>query len=232
MNIALVGYGKMGRAIAQLAGERGHAVVAVVEAAENRDGAGLNAAGVTQADVVFEFTGPEAAVANLLGLARLGKRVVTGTTGWLARLPEVSAMVKGHGGALLHSPNFSPGVQLFLRAAADLARRFAGRPGFEGFVLESHHGAKRDAPSGTAIALRRALQAGDPSREFPVTSIRGGFDPGTHVAAFDAPFETIRLEHQARSRQVFAAGAVMAGEWLAGRTGVFTFDQMLFPEEP
>lgn len=232
MNIALIGYGKMGRAIAQLAGERGHTVVAVVDGPANRDGAGLTGEGLAQADVVFEFTAPDAALPNLLGLARLGKRVVTGTTGWLGRLPEVSAMVKAHGGALLHSPNFSPGVQLFLRAAADLARRFAGRPGFEGFVLESHHGAKRDAPSGTAVALQRALQAGDPGRDFPVTSIRGGFDPGTHVAVFDAPFETIRLEHQARSRQVFAAGAVMAGEWLAGRTGVFTFDQMLFPEEP
>lgn len=232
MNIALVGYGKMGRAIAQLAGERGHAVVAVVDAAENQDGAGLTAEGMATADVVFEFTGPDVAVTNLLGLARLGKRVVTGTTGWLGRLPEVSAMVKAHGGALLHSPNFSPGVQLFLRAASDLARRFGGQPGFDAFVVESHHGAKKDAPSGTAAALRRALQAGDPARDFPVTSIRGGFDPGTHVAVFDAPFETIRLEHQARSRQVFAAGAVMAGEWLNGRTGVFTFDQMLFPEEP
>src|SRR5512143_446536 len=158
MNIALVGYGKMGRAIAQLAGERGHAVVAVVGAAENQNGAGLTAEGMAAADVVFEFTGPDVAVTNLLGLARLGKRVVTGTTGWLGRLPEVSAMVKAHGGALLHSPNFSPGVQLFLRAAADLARRFGGQPGFDAFVVESHHGAKKDAPSGTAAALRRALQ--------------------------------------------------------------------------
>jgi 4-hydroxy-tetrahydrodipicolinate reductase len=232
MNIALVGYGKMGRAIAQLAGERGHVVVAVVDAAENQNGAGLTAEGMSAADVVFEFTAPDVAVTNLVGLARLGKRVVTGTTGWLNRLPEVTGMVKAHGGALLHSPNFSPGVQLFLRAANDLARRFGGQPGFDAFVVESHHGAKKDAPSGTAAALRRALQAGDPARDFPVTSIRGGFDPGTHVAVFDAPFESIRLEHQARSRQVFAAGAVMAGEWLNGRTGVFTFDQMLFPEEP
>lgn len=232
MNIALVGYGKMGRAIAALAGERGHSVVAVVDAAGNEHGAGLTADRLGTADVVFEFTTPDVAVANLLGLARLGKRVVTGTTGWLTRLPEVSEMVRAHGGALLHSPNFSPGVRLFLRAAADVARRFAGQPGFEAFVVESHHGAKRDAPSGTGIALRGALQSGDPSRDFPVTSIRGGFDPGTHTALFDAPFETIRLEHQARSRQVFAAGAMMAGEWLNGRTGIFTFDQMLFPEEP
>jgi 4-hydroxy-tetrahydrodipicolinate reductase len=232
MNVALVGYGKMGRAIASLAVERGHAVVATVDAESNERGRGLTVERLGRADVVFEFTAPDVAVSNLLALARLGQRVVSGTTGWLDRLPEVGEMVRAHGGALLYSPNFSPGVQLFLRAATDLARRFAGQQGFEGFVVESHHGAKRDAPSGTGVALRRALQAGDPARDFPVSSVRGGFDPGTHVALFDAPFETVRLEHQARGRQVFAAGAMMAGEWLQGRTGIFTFDQMLFPEGP
>jgi 4-hydroxy-tetrahydrodipicolinate reductase len=123
-------------------------------------------------------------------------------------------------------------VQLFLRAARDLAGRLAGRPGFEGFVVESHHAAKRDAPSGTAVTLQASLRLGDPGREYPVTSIRGGFVPGTHTVVYDAPFETIRLTHEARSRQVFAAGALMAGEWLQGRTGVFTFEQMLFGEEP
>lgn len=230
MKLALVGHGKMGQAIAQLARERGHSIVAVVERADNPNGAGLTRERLAGADLVFEFTEPHAAVGNLLALARLGTRIVTGTTGWQERLPEIAAVVTAHGGALLHSPNFSPGVQLFLHVAGDLARRFAGQRGFEGFVVESHHGAKRDAPSGTAVALKRALQGGDPDREFPVTSIRGGFDPGTHVAVFDAPFETVRLEHQARSRQVFAAGALLAGEWLDGRTGVFTFDQMLFPE--
>lgn len=232
MKIALVGHGKMGRAIAALAEARGHAVVAAIDGEENRDGRGLTLDRLAGADVVFEFTTPEAAVDNLLTLARLGQRVVTGTTGWQHRLDDVRAVVIAHGGALLHSPNFSVGVQLFLRAARDLARHLAGRPEFEGYVVESHHAAKKDAPSGTALALTRALAAGDPDRVMPVTSIRGGFDPGTHVAVFDAQFETIRLEHQTRSRQVFAAGAVMAGEWLDGRTGVFTFDQMLFPEGP
>jgi 4-hydroxy-tetrahydrodipicolinate reductase len=141
-------------------------------------------------------------------------------------------MVREHGGALLFSPNFSPGVHLFLRAARDLARWFEGRSGYDGFVLESHHAAKRDAPSGTAVALRSALRRGDPGREFPVTSVRGGHVPGTHTVVYDAPFETIRLEHETRSRQVFAAGALQAGEWLQGRTGVYTFEQMLFGEEP
>jgi 4-hydroxy-tetrahydrodipicolinate reductase len=222
----------MSRAIGQLAVERGHVVQTVVEAAENRDGAALTAERLSGVEMVFEFTRPEAAVENLLALARLGQRVVTGTTGWLDRLPVVSRVVMEHGGALLHSPNFSPGVQLFLRTAAGLARQFAGREGFDGFVLETHHAAKRDAPSGTAVALRAALRRGDPAREFPVSSIRAGHAPGTHTVVYDAPFETIQLEHAARGRQVFAAGALMAGEWLQGRTGVFTFEQMLFGEEP
>jgi 4-hydroxy-tetrahydrodipicolinate reductase len=232
MRLALVGHGKMSRAIAQLAAERGHVVATVIEAKENQGGEALTAERLRGVDLAFEFTRPDAAAENLLRLARLGQRVVTGTTGWLDRLPEVSRMVKEHGGALLFSPNFSAGVQLFLRAARDLARWFEGRAGYDGFLLESHHAAKRDAPSGTAVALRSALRRGDPGREYPVTSVRAGHIPGTHTVVYDAPFETIRLEHETRSRQVFAAGALQAGEWLQGRTGVYTFEQMLFGEEP
>ena len=231
MRIALVGNGKMGKAIAQQALERGHVIGTVIGSKENQRGTGLTAERLSQVDLVFEFTGPEAAADNLLQLARLGQRVVTGTTGWSGRLTDVSRMVREHGGALLHSPNFSPGVQLFLRAARDLAGRFRGRTGFDAFVVETHHTAKRDAPSGTAVALQGALKQGDPAREFPVTSIRGGFAPGAHAVVYDAPFETIRLEHEARGRQLFAAGALLAGEWLQGRTGVFTFEQMLFGED-
>jgi 4-hydroxy-tetrahydrodipicolinate reductase len=232
MRLALVGNGRMSRAIAQLAAEQGHEVHTVITAEENRHGVALTAERLAGTDVVFEFTRPEAAVENLLALARLGLRVVSGTTGWHDRLPAVAGVVIGHGGALLHSPNFSPGVQLFLRAAAALARQFAGRPGFDGFVVEAHHAAKRDAPSGTGLALRAALRRQDPERSFPVSSIRGGHLPGTHAVLYDAPFETVRLEHTARGRQVFAAGALSAGQWLQGRTGVFTFDQMLFGEGP
>lgn len=230
MRIALVGNGKMSRAIAQLAVERGHVVDTVIESKENPRAGAITPARLGQCDVVFEFTRPEAAPENLLELARLGARVVTGTTGWSARLAEISRAVMEHGGALLHSPNFSPGVQLFLRTAKDMARRFEGKTGFDAFVVETHHAAKVDAPSGTAVALRTALRQGDQGREFPVTSIRGGYAPGTHRVTYDAPFESIRLEHQARSRQVFAAGALLAGEWLQDRSGVFTFEQMLFEE--
>jgi 4-hydroxy-tetrahydrodipicolinate reductase len=232
MRIALVGNGKMTRAIATLAQERGHQITTVIAGAENRGAAAITPERLGQSDIVFEFTRPEAAVENLQRLAQLGRRIVSGTTGWQEHWPAVAKMVREHGGALLHSPNFSPGVQLFLRAAGEMARQFAGRAGFEAMLLESHHGAKKDAPSGTAVALRDALRRRDPAREFPVTSVRGGFDPGTHTVIYDALFETVRLEHRARSRQVFAAGALLAGEWLQARTGVFTFEQMLFGEEP
>jgi 4-hydroxy-tetrahydrodipicolinate reductase len=221
----------MGRAIAQLALERGHTVTTVIGSQENHKASAITSERLAGAEVIFEFTRPESAPDHLLGLARLGARVVSGTTGWTVRLEEVGRAVREHGGALIYSPNFSPGVQLFLRTAREMARHFERRTGFEGFVVETHHAAKVDAPSGTAIALRAALRQGDEGREFPVSSIRGGFEPGTHTVVYDAPFETIRLEHLARSRQVFAAGALMAGEWLQGRSGVHTFEQMLFEED-
>jgi 4-hydroxy-tetrahydrodipicolinate reductase len=222
----------MSRAVQQLATEGGHRVQAVITGAENRDGRAITRERLGEVDVVIEFTRPEAAPALLQRLAALRLPTVSGTTGWQDRLPEVIRTVTAHGAALLHSPNFAVGVQLFLRVARDLARRFAARPGFEALVLEAHHGAKRDAPSGTALRLVELLRAGDGGRAFPVTSLRGGYLPGTHEVVYDAPFETIRLEHVARSRLVFAAGALQAAEWLPGRAGVFTFDQMLFGEEP
>jgi 4-hydroxy-tetrahydrodipicolinate reductase len=232
MRLVLVGDGRMNRAIAQLAVERGHVIHTVITGDENRTGGALTAARLEGADVAIEFTRPECAADNLLVLAALRMPTVTGTTGWLERLPDVARAVTAHHSALLHSPNFSVGVQLCLRAARDLARQFAGRAGFDAFVVESHHAAKRDAPSGTGLALQAALRAGDSARDFPITSVRGGHAPGTHEVCYDAPFEAIRFSHEARGRQVFAAGALLAAEWLAGREGVFTFDQMLFGEAP
>jgi 4-hydroxy-tetrahydrodipicolinate reductase len=204
----------------------------VIAAAENQDAAAITRDRLAGADVAMEFTRPDQAVGNLLALAALGIRTITGTTGWLDRLPEVSQAVSAHHTALLHSPNFSIGVQLFLRGAEDLARRFAGREGFDGFIVETHHAAKRDAPSGTALRLKAGIGKADPTRAFPISSIRAGHAPGSHALVYDAAYETIRLEHVARGRQAFAAGALAAAEWLVGREGVFTFDQMLFGEEP
>ncbi len=232
LGLALVGDGRMSRAIAALAPAAGHRIVTVIGGAENAGGAALTAARLAGVDVALEFTTPAAAAGNLLRLAELRVPTVTGTTGWLDRLPEVRAAVTGHRAALLHAANFSVGVQLFLRAAQSLAARFAGRPGFGAWVEETHHAGKQDAPSGTAKALVAALRAGDPAREFPVTSIRAGHVPGIHTVTYDAPHETISFRHEARGREVFAAGALAAAAWLVGREGVYTFDQMLFGEAP
>ncbi len=231
MKLAIVGHGRMGRAIARLAPERGHTIVATITGADARSGAALTSARLAGADVVMEFTGPEAATGNLLALAALGARVVSGTTGWTDGLAQVTSAVEAGGGALLHSSNFSPGVQLFLRVAEELARRFAGRPEFAAWISELHHAAKRDSPSGTARLLEVSLRRGDSSRSIPVHSTRAGFAAGTHEVVYDGEFETIRLRHESRSRDLFAAGALTAAEWLQGRTGVFTLQQMLFGEE-
>jgi 4-hydroxy-tetrahydrodipicolinate reductase len=232
MRLALIGRGRMARAVERLAVERGHTIATVIGSGENAAAAAITAERMAGIELAIEFTRPDAAFANLAALARLRIPTVTGTTGWLDQLPDLSRLVAEHRSALLYAANFSVGVQLFLRAAMQLARTMRGRDIFDGFVSESHHAAKHDAPSGTALALATALRRSDAERSYPVSSLRGGHDVGTHRVTYDAPFETIQLEHQARNRDVFAAGALAAAEWLPGHLGVFTFDQMLFGADP
>ena len=214
----------MGRAVADLATGRGHEPTIAGRNESDR----LTAEYIRGHDVALEFTRPDAAAANIGRLISAGIPVVTGTTGWNAELARITALVKSREGALLYAANFSIGVQLFLRAARALGAEFAGREGFEGFILEEHHAAKRDAPSGTARALRERMRDVDPDREYPISSIRAGHIPGTHQVSLDGPFEAVTLQHTARSRDAFAAGALAAAEWLPGRTGVYTFEAMLF----
>jgi 4-hydroxy-tetrahydrodipicolinate reductase len=228
MRLAIVGNGRMGRAVAELAAERGHVVHAIFGREENAGGAGLTRARLEGVDAAIEFTRPDAVFRNLECLIEAGVPTVTGTTGWTDDLARITSLVAARRGALLHSSNFSVSVQLFLRAARDLAERFAGRPDFAAFILEEHHAAKVDAPSGTAAAMQRRLREADSGREFPITSIRAGAIPGTHVLTYDGPHDTVRLSHVARSRRGFAAGAIAAAEWLPGRTGVYDFEAMLF----
>jgi 4-hydroxy-tetrahydrodipicolinate reductase len=228
MHILVVGNGKMGRAVAALAEERGHTLQAMIGSGENPGGQALTPERLAGVDVAVEFTRPDAVAANLERLILAGIPTVTGTTGWQSELPRIAALVRQRRGALLHAANFSVGVQLFLRAAGDLARRLAGHPEFEAFILEEHHAAKRDAPSGTALALREQLRGGDPGRPFPINSIRAGSIPGTHTVTYDGAHDSITLSHVARSRQAFAAGALAAAEWLPGRPGVHRFEEMLF----
>ncbi len=180
--------------------------------------------------MAVEFTRPEAAARNVARLIEAGVPTVSGTTGWEAELPGAAELVRRCSGALLHGANFSVGVHLFLRAARELGRELAGRSGFDAFILEEHHAAKRDAPSGTARVLQERLREVDRSRAFPITSLRAGATPGTHVVSYDGQFERIELSHLARSREGFAAGALAAAEWLPGHPGVHRFEDMLFGE--
>jgi len=220
----------MGKAVAALATKRGHTIHTVVDSSDNVAGRALTQKRIAGADVAIEFTRPEAAVSNLERLIELGIPTITGTTGWTGALPRITALVEARRGALLHAANFSAGVHLFLRTARELARNFSGRPEFVASIREEHHTAKLDAPSGTALLLQHRLGDSDASRSFPITSLRAGTAPGTHTVTYEGPHETVSLSHVARDREAFADGALTAAEWLRGKTGVFTFEQVLFGE--
>jgi 4-hydroxy-tetrahydrodipicolinate reductase len=228
LRIAIVGYGKMGKSVAVLAEARGHLIHTIVKRVENPGGRALTSERLAGADVAVEFTRPDAVVTNLERLLDIGIPTVTGTTGWSEELPRVTQRVEQRNGALLHAPNFSTGVQLFFRAARELAKCFRGRPEFAGSITEEHHHTKVDAPSGTALLLQQRLLTEEPERRFPISSIRSGDSPGIHTLSYQGKHETVTLTHASHSRDAFAAGALAAAEWLPGRKGVFTFEQMLF----
>lgn len=211
----------MGRAIAALAAERGDTVTAVLGLAANAKGAGITRAQLGDPDVAVEFTEPDAAVANALACLRAGVPVVVGTTGWYGELDRVTRAAQEAHGALFWSPNFSLGIAVLMAAVEAAARAVRAIEGFDVHVLETHHAAKKDRPSGTAAALAGRVEA-MLERAIPVTSLRTGQVPGTHEIIFDGMFEQVRLVHEARDRRVFAAGALSAAAWLRGRQGVFT----------
>jgi 4-hydroxy-tetrahydrodipicolinate reductase len=224
--IAIIGDGKMGQAIQQLALEKGWKVTALLGESENARGRGINIAALGGAEVAVEFTQPDAAVANITACLRAGVPVVVGTTGWYESLPEVTRVATEAGTGLLWSPNFSLGVNVMIELA-----RYAGTlmrllEGFDAHIVETHHSRKKDAPSGTAIAIGKA--ASDTlDRPIPTTSVRTGSVPGTHELIFDGLFEQLSLSHVARDRRVFADGALQAAQWLVGKKGVFTMRDVL-----
>jgi 4-hydroxy-tetrahydrodipicolinate reductase len=215
--LLVIGDGKMGRAVAQLAAERGLTVVGVYGPTEM---AQPIAPGI--ADVAIEFTQPDAAASNVRAALTAGLPVVCGTTGWDAELAAVRGEVLSTTGALLHAHNFSLGVFLF-RQLVEQAARLRRGTAFDAHLVETHHTAKLDAPSGTARMLAEAATAAS-GDALPVSSVRVGSVPGTHTLILDAPFEQIRLTHDARDRRVFADGAVAVAQWLVGRRGNFSFD--------
>jgi 4-hydroxy-tetrahydrodipicolinate reductase len=227
--LALIGLGRMGRAVNQLASERDFTVVARIAR-----GTVVNRESLGGAEVAIEFTDPSAAAANVRACLAARCPVVVGTTGWYDTLPAIEADVRASGGAVLAAPNFSLGVAVFQQLATEAARRFAAVPGFDAHLLEIHHAAKKDAPSGTAAALASAVTKAR-GAAIPISSVRTGSVPGTHELIFDAPFEQVRLVHEARDRRVFAEGALAAARWLVGKHGIFTMQDVIttpYPETP
>lgn len=230
MKIALIGDGKMGRAIAPLAVARGHTITVTLGASDNANGQGVSRESLGTPDVAIEFTEPASAAANVRACARAGVPVVVGTTGWYDELDAVIAEVRKFGGAMFWAPNFSVGVAVLSAAIEAASAALRGVPGFDVHLVETHHAAKKDRPSGTAASLAQIAQRGL-GREVPITSVRTGHVPGTHELVIDAAFEQLRLVHEARDRRVFADGAISAAEWLQGRTGVFTMSDVLRHKE-
>ncbi|HEX6965923.1 MAG TPA: dihydrodipicolinate reductase C-terminal domain-containing protein [Gemmatimonadaceae bacterium] len=223
--LALIGMGKMGRTIAALAAERGWPVVATIDAERNVDASGITPETLGEAQVAIEFTEPRAAAANVLACVRARVPVVVGTTGWYTEREDVEEQVLALNGAMFWSPNFAIGVNLFWHIA-EHAARLASRAPFDAHIVETHHAAKRDAPSGTAAQLGHVVSVAL-GRDVPITSIRTGSVPGTHELLLDAPYEQIRIEHVARDRRVFADGALLAARWLIDRRGVYTMRDLL-----
>lgn len=223
--LLLIGHGKMGRMVEALAPEYGFDVAGFVDPAAGTDGA--DSPRWDGVDVAIDFSTAEAVPANVAALARRGIDVVLGTTGWSAREADLRRAVEAAGVGVVAAPNFSLGVVLFEAIVASAAKLFAAQAEFGAFIHETHHAAKKDAPSGTALLLRRAmLDAGFP-RPIDVASSRAGFVPGTHVVGFDGPAETITLTHAARDRTAFARGALTAAQWIRGRRGWFTMKDVL-----
>jgi len=244
MRIALIGYGRMGKAIEALALERGHEIAAIVDPAAGAKAAPrITAEAVEAADVCMEFTSPRAAADNIIALCRLNKRVVVGTTGWYDRLGEVERAVAQSNSAVLYAANFSVGVNLFFRIVEAAARWFGRLPDRDIYIYEAHHRAKVDSPSGTARRLARIVLSesgakkslASPLSQGPiapehlqVVSVRAGWIPGTHRVGIEGPHDSIILEHRAHSREGFAAGALTAAEWLAtAPAGLYRFEDVL-----
>jgi 4-hydroxy-tetrahydrodipicolinate reductase len=221
MLILVLGKGKTGSLVAQVARERGHGVRSL-GIAENQGASALTAPALAGIDVVIDFTAPEAALENMRAVLALGCRIVVGTTGWYAHLDEMKALALRRRGALLYGTNFSIGVQKLFRLTAELATL----EGYNFSIDETHHESKLDAPSGTAITLRQIIEAARPDAKVEIASHRVGDAKGEHTVTATGPDDILVLKHDAYSRRGFALGAVRAAEWLAGKSGAYDFREI------
>lgn len=231
MKIALIGYGKMGKIIEQIALKRGHEVIACISSSTP-----LAKESVREADVCIEFTHPESALDNIKKLASFGKNLVIGTTGWYEQIDLVKALVKQHSIGALYAPNFSIGVQLLLKIIGNAAEMLSYFPEYDLCGIEYHHRQKVDCPSGTAKAIADLVEEKiDAIEELPFSSIRCGTIPGIHTLLCDSPCDRITITHEAKNREGFALGAVQAAEWVAGKKGLYHLDDFmeeLFRKKP
>jgi 4-hydroxy-tetrahydrodipicolinate reductase len=227
LGLAIVGYGKMGRLIEQLAPEYGFEVRATFNGKNNAGGEGLTRESLRGVDVAVEFSAPTSAARNIERLAAARVNAAVGSTGWIERLPAVREAVSRCGTGLVWAPNFSVGVNLFLQAVRQTAALFAQQAEYEAWGWEIHHSAKKDAPSGTLRKLAEEMRAGGYDRPVLLSSNRAGAHPGTHEIGFDSVSDTITLRHTARSREGFARGALQAARWVCGKRGVFEFREIL-----
>jgi 4-hydroxy-tetrahydrodipicolinate reductase len=218
MKIGLIGYGKTGKMVEKYAQIRGHEIVGIATSKDSLDT-------LQEADVCIDFSHPEATLKNIKHLANLGKNVVIGTTGWYDALEAVDDLVKKSNIGLLYGPNFSIGVQLFNKILFDAAKLLKNHSQYDIAAVEEHHNQKVDAPSGTALKLSKTILDAS-GKKIAFSTIRCGSIPGTHTIIFDSPADTLTLSHQARNREGFAEGAVIAAEWLLGKKGIYRFEDI------
>jgi 4-hydroxy-tetrahydrodipicolinate reductase len=223
MNLAIVGYGKMGRLIEQLAPHYGCDVKLRLDIDNNANFESLTKENFRGIDTAIEFSTPSTAPENIERLAALGVNTVVGTTGWFAEIERARKAVERAGTALVWSPNFSVGVSIFMQLVAEAARRMARQPDYGAWAWEIHHATKKDAPSGTLLALVETMKQNGYTKPIDAGASRAGTHPGTHEIGFDSAADTITIRHTARSREGFARGALRAAKWLAGKKGFFDF---------
>jgi 4-hydroxy-tetrahydrodipicolinate reductase len=225
MRILLLGHGRMGRLVESLAPEYGGSIAAVID--EHSGDRAIADGQFGEVNVAIDFTLPEAVPKNLPQLAERRINVVIGTTGWQAHEAAMRAVTEQAGIAVLAAANFSLGMNIFQLAVEEASRNLAKHAEFGAWIHESHHDKKKDAPSGTALSIKRGMEQAGYQRPIDVSSTRVGAVPGTHTVGFDGPSETIEFTHTVRDRAVFARGALTAAQWLVGKRGWYSIRDML-----
>ena len=220
MKLALLGYGKMGRMIEQAAGRAGLEIVCVIDPVAGSRGK------LTDADVCVDFSEPAAVMGNIQTAADSRVSMVVGTTGWHDQIDRARTIVETGGIGLVYGSNFSVGVNLMFKLAAYASEMFRHFELHDPFIEEAHHKFKKDAPSGTALSLRKIVEA-TYGRDVPTSSTRAGYFPGKHTLGFDSEADTLEIVHTARTRAGFADGAVLAAKWIAGRKGFYEFSEII-----